>query len=229
MSGHYTHTTIGALPSAQILAQVADALAWPLLLLGADGSLQLANLAARQLLRQGAPLKLSTQGLLVPTDTKHRDAFQRALQAAVAGAGPQLLHWPAGKGRISASLSRLAGETPETPGGPTLLLALGARPGSASAGASGSNLRAYAEQHRLSAAETRVLQRLALGESSTHAALALGVAAATVRSQTLSLRRKTGHASVVALQRTLAQLPPLAEPAAWAYGHDEGEGEGEGE
>lgn len=223
MSGLYTHTTIGALPSAQILAQVADALAWPLLLLGADGSLLLANLAARQLLRQGAPLRLSAQRLLVPIDTKHRAAFQRALQAAVAGAGPQLLHWPAGKGRISASLSRLAGETPETPDGPTLLLALGARPGSASGG----DLRAYAEQHHLSAAETRVLQRLALGESSTHAALALGVGAATVRSQTLSLRRKTGHASVVALQRALAELPPLAQSAAWTDGHEHGHGEGE--
>ena len=218
MSGPHAHTTVGPAPSAEMLAQVADALAWPLLLLNVDGQLLLANLAARQLLRQGGPLRLSTQRLLAPSDPRHRAAFQRALQAAAAHGGPQLLRWHgASGGHVSASLTRLAGDGPHTPGGPTLLLALGAED------ARRRELLAFATQHGLSAAETRVLQRLALGESSAHAALALGVGAATVRSQTLSLRRKTGHASVAALLRTLAQMPPLALPAGAAQAQGEGE------
>lgn len=202
-----------------MLAQVADALAWPLLLLSVEGQLLLANLAARQLLRKGTPLRLSTQRLLAPSDPRDGPAFQCALQAAAAGDSPQLLHWhgAANKGRISASLTRLAGDSAAVPGGPTLLLALGA------ADAHSNDLRAFASQHGLSPAETRVLQRLALGESSADAARALGVGAVTVRSQTLSLRHKTGHASLAALLRTLAHMPPLVLSAGPAEAPGEGE------
>jgi DNA-binding CsgD family transcriptional regulator len=40
------------------------------------------------------------------------------------------------------------------------------------------------------------------------------VTPATVRSQTMSLRRKTGHASVAELLRALAAMPPLGPPMA---------------
>ena len=200
------------MPSAQILAQtltlVADALAWPLLLLQADGRLLLANLAARLLLRQGAPLRLSTRRRVAPGDPLRCAEFQQALHDAARGQGPRLLRWPgpANGGHTSAMLSRLAGDAHAMPGGPTLLLAL------SMAGGRRTDLLAFAALHRLSPAETRVLQRLALGEGSTRVAQALGVGASTVRSQTLSLRRKTGHASVAKLLQTLAGLPPLALP-----------------
>ena len=207
---HPEHPSAGPLPSAQTLALVADALAWPLLLLQANGTLLLANLAARQLLRLGSPLQLSAQQRVAPCEPRRRTAFSQALQAAASSEGPRLLRWygAAAGGRISATLTRLGGESPGMPGGPTLLLAL------CTEGAQRTDLGAFAALYGLSPAEARVLERLALGESSARAALALGVGAATVRSQTLSLRHKTGHASVAALLAELASLPPLALPLA---------------
>ena len=211
------------MPSAQTLAQtltlVADALAWPLLLLQADGRLLLANLAARLLLRQGAPLRLSTQRRVAPGDPLRCAEFQQALHDAACGQGPRLLRWsgPANGGHTSAMLSRLAGDVHAMPGGPTLLLALSME------GGRRTDLLAFAALHRLSPAETRVLERLALGEGSTRVAQALGVGASTVRSQTLSLRRKTGHASVAKLLQTLAGLPPLALPRTPAGATTQGE------
>jgi DNA-binding CsgD family transcriptional regulator len=202
-----------------MLALVADALAWPLLLLDVEGRLLVANLAARQLLDTGMLLRLSTQSLVAPSDPRDATAFRQALQAAAAGDSPQLLQWHGAPHMktIGACLTRLADEAAGAPGGPTLLLALGAD------GARNNDLRAFAAHHGLSPAETRVLKRLALGESSVRAALALGVGAATVRSHTLSLRRKTGHASVAALLRTLAQMPPLVMSGGSPAVLDEGE------
>jgi DNA-binding CsgD family transcriptional regulator len=199
------------LPQAT-LAQMADALMWPLLVLRADGTLLHANRAARRLLSSQRLLTLRPDrrlGLLPAS----RQADLDAARAAAAQGQTALLGWPAGDGQpaISASLSRLGrqgGSDSDSgngvaPRGGELLLAL-----SASEQPDGQVL-SYARLHRLSPAETRVLQRLALGDNSGAAAQALGVSTATVRSQVISLRRKTGHASVLHLLQGLAAMPPV--------------------
>jgi DNA-binding CsgD family transcriptional regulator len=190
-------------PPAQALALVADALAWPLLLLRLDGSLLHANAAARRLLRRGAPLQVTPQGRVQAADAALRPGLDAALQAAATSRLPQLLQWVAPKGRYSLSLSALAAPGQDCS---AVLLALNPEVDDRA------DLRAYATAHGLSEAETRVLGRLARGESSSRAAAALGVSTATVRSQAVSLRRKTGHASVAELLQALASLPPLAAP-----------------
>jgi DNA-binding CsgD family transcriptional regulator len=200
----------GPLPPAEVLALASDALAWPLLLLRRDGSLVHANLAAREMLAERRLLTLQAKGRVQPADGTRRGEFQAALAAALQAPadGPApLLHWATPGGRIAVSVTALRGPAEDHP---VLLLALSPEQGRLA------DLHAYAALHGLSEAETRVLLHLARGDSSAKAAAALGVSAATVRSQTVSLRRKTGHASVAELMRTLAALPPLAL-------HDDGE------
>jgi DNA-binding CsgD family transcriptional regulator len=194
----------GPAPSAETLALVSDALAWPLLLLRGDGSLIHANLAARRLLAERRLLVLMPKGRVQPADGAQRSEFQAALAAALQAAGdapPPLLQWASAGDRFSVSLTALRGPAEEHA---VLLLALSPETGRLA------DLHAYAAIHGLSDAETRVLLHLARGDSSAKAAAALGVSAATVRSQTVSLRRKTGHPSVAELMRSLAALPPLA-------------------
>jgi DNA-binding CsgD family transcriptional regulator len=197
------HKPTDPLPQA-VLAQMADALMWPLFVLRADGSLLHANRAARRLLAAQRLLTLLPDrrlGLLPP-------GRQAEWQAALAAAGQGqtvVLTWPAAGDSLGAagSLGPLGDPRGMAPGAGELLLAL-----SASEQADG-QVQAYARLHRLSPAETRVLQRLAVGDTSGEAAQALGVSAATVRSQIISLRRRTGHASVTQLLRGLASMPPV--------------------
>jgi DNA-binding CsgD family transcriptional regulator len=192
----------GPSPSAVTLALMVDALSWPLWLLRRDATVLHANAAAHRLLRSGHPLALVAGARVTPAAADQRPAFDVALQQAARGA-PQLLQGGGAALAWTASLSPLTDPRAE-PQATVLLLALGTDEGRAG------GLRAYARLHRLTAAETRVLIRLAGGEGSTAAAAALGVSPATVRSQTLSLRQKTGHATVAALLRAVASLPPLA-------------------
>ena len=184
-----------------MLAQLADALVWPLLLLRPDGTLLHANLAARQLLLRGRPLQLSPERRVLPTLTQQRPEFAAALAIAAASGGRRLLRWPGTGLGYSATLAALGADAG---GQVSLLLALAPAEGRAA------DAQAYAHLHGLSPAETRVLQRLALGDNSTRAAAALGVMPATVRSQIVALRRKTGHSSVNQLVQALAGMPPLA-------------------
>jgi DNA-binding CsgD family transcriptional regulator len=199
-------------PSATQLSLIADALAWPLLLLRRDGGLMHANLAARQVLRRGQPLALTPQRRVQPARSEGREAFAAALAAA--RAAPCMLRWPGPLGAVVATVSALplAGEAHDD----GVLVALS--PG----GHGEAETVRFARAHDLTEAELRVLRRLARGDSSSQAAQALGVSQATVRSQTVSLRRKTGHASVAALVRSLASLPPLL-PAVVSEGPSEGE------
>jgi DNA-binding CsgD family transcriptional regulator len=191
-------------PTTALLAQALDSLAWPLMLLRADGSLIHANLAARRQLRRGQALRLAPDRSVRPADPAHTAEFLDKL-AATALHGPQQLRWVEPAGPVAATLSPLRGG--DRAGAVPLLLALAAPMDDRA------ETRAFATLHGLSEAETRVLHRLALGESSSRAAAALGVAQATVRSQTSTLRRKTGHASVDALLLALARTPHLAEAA----------------
>lgn len=188
---------------AATLALAIDTLAWPLLLLHGDGVLLHANRAASTLLRRGRPLVLAPRQQVLPTDEAQHNAFKAALGAVLEGAAPVRLHW-AGDEEQAATSARLSALRSDPGQPPVLMLTLAPEAGL------GTDLTAYAAAHGLSSTETRVLQRLALGESSARAAVALGLRATTVRSHALSLRRKTGHASLGALVHALAGLAPIA-------------------
>ena len=194
---------------AVTLALAIDTLAWPLLLLHGDGVLLHANTAATALLRCGRLLTLAPHQEVQPTDAAQRDAFKTAMVTVRAGGAPAQLHWAADEGQpvIRACLSAVRpGPGPGLGLGqsPVLLLTLAPEAGR------GADLTAYAAAHGLSATEIRVLQRLALGESSARAATALGLRATTVRSHTMSLRRKTGYARLDELVQALVRLAPIS-------------------
>jgi DNA-binding CsgD family transcriptional regulator len=67
----------------------------------------------------------------------------------------------------------------------------------------------YAHAHGLTSAETRVLARLASGESPREIAAAHDVGLATVRTQIGAIRVKTGAASIRDLLQQVAVLPPM--------------------
>lgn len=186
-------------PPEGLLSQAADALAWPMLLLGADAALLWANRAARVLLDEQRVLALRGGRLHAPG--RPAGELTALLAAARHDAAPALLHWP-GPG---ATLSVRALAPPPEPRW-MLLLSTVRLP-------AGADLRAWAAAHGLSAAEMRVLLRVAEGDSAREAAAALGIAPATVRSQLRAIGRKTGLGGVAALQRALTRLPPVAAPA----------------
>ena len=197
------------------LLRLADALAWPLLLLDAHGLLHHANLAARQCLADHQPLRLLAHQRLMPAAAPLQQAFVAALQAAAAGR-PQVLAWPTPAGTVQGRLHRL----PPAAGTETLLmltLAVDGQPGP--------DLTGYASASHLSAPERRVLQALVRAGSADHvvggvagcmaggAAADLGLAPGTVRRHIHALCRKTGHASVAELLMTVGRLPPALHVA----------------
>jgi DNA-binding CsgD family transcriptional regulator len=193
---------VPATPTAAVLAQVADALAWPLLLVRSDGRLLHANLAGHELLRQARVLRLTAHHGVEPTAPAGRPALAEALKTAALSKRRSVLHWPLGREGLTATVTPLPG-----PGGGEGLLLL------ALAALETDGADDFSVMHRLTPAEGRVMRRLALGESSATVALALGVKPTTVRSQVMAIRRKTGHASVADLLRALATMPRLRGPA----------------
>jgi DNA-binding CsgD family transcriptional regulator len=199
-------------PNAEVLAQVADALAWPLFVLRADGFLLHANLAGLELLKKGRVLQLSPEHRVQAAPVRRRPALAQALQDADRRRQRVVLHGTAGGAGFSATVTPLAAAG----AGPApLLLAL------AHGHTPGSDIDEFSALHDLTAAEARVMRRLALGESSSRAAHSLGVKPATVRTQVVAIRRKTGHASVAELLQALAAIPPLRGPAPAPRGEGE--------
>jgi DNA-binding CsgD family transcriptional regulator len=68
---------------------------------------------------------------------------------------------------------------------------------------------AFARQHRLTAAETRVLKLLCTGSRPADIAAASGVCVSTVRTQVGSIRAKVGTRDIGGILRRVARLPPL--------------------
>ena len=71
------------------------------------------------------------------------------------------------------------------------------------------SVQGFARSHRLTPAETRVLEALCQGERPGDTAAQLGVAISTIRTQIGNIRLKTGATSIRALVRQVAVLPPL--------------------
>lgn len=200
------HRPAGLLSPAQVepaLLRLADALAWPLLLMNDAGEMRHANLAARQCLADRQPLCQLAHQRLMPAAEPLRPAFGAALQAAAAGQ-PQVLAWPTPAGEIQGRLHRLR---PAAGAETLLMLVLSVH------GQPGPDLPGYASASHLSAPQRRVLQALVRVGSVDRVAADLGLARSTVRRHVNALCRKTGHATAAELLMTVGRLPPAMHTA----------------
>ena len=193
------------------LVRMADALAWPLLLVDEQGALHHANDSGLSLLKAGQPLRLDAHRRLQPATPSYRAEFWVALQAAAAGQVCDL-RWPGAPGGRTATLRPLTPLAPLAAGSALLLLEL--KPAFHAAPVRRPDVTAYARSHGLSAAQTQLLLALAEGRQVSQLATELGLSPSTVRSRLVAVRRKTGHGRVDELLRTLWSLPPALAGAA---------------
>ena len=190
------------------LVRMADALAWPLLLVDEQGALHHANDSGRAVLSAGQPLRLDAQHRLQPASPSYRADFCLALLSARRGQICEL-RWPGRPGGQAATLRPLA----PLPGGSTLLL-LELKPDFHAKQAPRPDVAGYAQARGLSSAQQQLLQALAEGRRVVQMADDLHLPPSTVRSRLVALRRKTGHAGIGELLRTLWALPPVLVAAA---------------
>ena len=186
------------------LARLADALAWPLMVLDDTGRLHHANRVAGALLMRGEPLQRAAGEPVQPRAEAQRSAFCRAVQGAAAGTTTTLC-WVTPDGLCSVTLHPL----PAGPGTPARCL-LTVAPSRAWR----ADVAACATELSLSAIQTRVLHGLARGEDTAGMAAALGVTASTVRGHVAAVCRKSGYATAAALVQALKRLPPAVGLAA---------------
>lgn len=111
---------------APALERMADALAWPLMLVDEQGYLHHANRTAHELLAVGHPLRLDDQRRLQPAALSYRADLQLALHEAARGLTREL-SWPGRPGGSRGTLRPLA-RLPD--GTPLLLLDLQPAPAS---------------------------------------------------------------------------------------------------
>ena len=183
------------------LAATLDELDYGVMLLHADAQVLHVNHAARSELDEQHPLQLLGTHLRV-----RRGQDVAPLNDALCGAAMRglrkLLTLGSGAQRVSLSVIPLA-----SPGGgdePVVLVILGKRQVCEVL-----TVQGFARSHGLSATETRVLASLCHGTPPTEIAEQGGVAISTVRSHIGNIRVKTGAASIRALVRQVAVLPPL--------------------
>jgi len=192
------------------LSAVADTLAYALMALKPDGLLIYANRAALAGLRDGLPLALNPDGRVLPASDAQRSPFLQALRLAANGKR-QALVWadePVPLHAWVCPLDATVADAPAATAGQTAAVMLVQTPPAGRL----LDVSGFAHHHKLSPAETRVLQQLLAGRSTRDAAQALGVGLATVRTHVLGIRRKTGHRGVPALLSALGALPPLWPP-----------------
>ncbi len=190
------------------LTAVLDEIDYGLVLLGADSHVVHLNQAARVELDGSHPL------LRDDREIRTRRAQDETPLADALGAAQRGLRCMLSLGdarhRASVAVVPLAG--PHGAGTATLLM-LGKREVCEALSVQG-----FARCHRLTGAETRVLLELCRGTPPGEIANELGVAVSTVRTQIGSVRLKTGAASIRALVRQVAVLPPLVSVLRHAAG-----------
>ena len=182
------------------LAATLDEVDYGMLLLTDEAQVVHVNHAARAELDNAHPLQLvgwelrarRPQDMLPLADALHAAAHRGLRKLLTLGEGTQ---------RVSVSVVPLS--APEG-GAPVTLLMLGKRQVCEVLSVQG-----FACSHGLTAAEARVLGSLCRGTPPTEIAAELGVKIATVRTQIGNIRLKTGAASIRALVRQVAVLPPL--------------------
>ncbi len=193
-------------PLAAWMTALLDQIACGLVLVDAQARVRYLNLAALRQLDGLHPLVLGGQHLKA-RDPDNQAPLKAALVAASQGQRRLVsLGDPRRTAEVSVVPLRGAGENGlDGPGGQaSILLVLGA-PRTAQPAAA----QALARCVGLTPAETRVLDQLCAGVRPAEIASRLGVAISTVRTQIGSARRKTGAASIRALVRQVAVMPPL--------------------
>jgi DNA-binding CsgD family transcriptional regulator len=186
------------------MAATLDELDYGVLLLHGDAQVLHVNHAARSELDEDHPLQL-LDGRLRVRRSLDGAALTDALDNAAARGLRKLLTLGKDAHRVSVSVVPLASHAETgSAGDPVVLVILGKRQVCEVLSVQG-----FARSHGLSAAEARVLTLLCHGTPPTAIAAQVGVRISTVRSQIGNIRIKTGAASIRALVRQVAVLPPL--------------------
>ncbi|HWH82328.1 MAG TPA: helix-turn-helix transcriptional regulator [Burkholderiaceae bacterium] len=183
------------------LAATLDEIDYGMLLLTDISQVSHTNHAAQAELDAEHPLQLVGRELCA---RRPQDAapLADALQAAAQRGLRKLLTLGEGAQRVGVSVVPLGG--PDAADRPVTLVMIGKRHVCGALSVQG-----FAQAHRLTGAETRVLDGLCRGTPPTEIARQLGVAISTVRTQIGNIRHKTGAQSIRALVRQVAVLPPL--------------------
>jgi DNA-binding CsgD family transcriptional regulator len=185
----------GDMPLNRLLALALDEVDYGIVLVRADGRVLHLNHQARRRLEAGFALKLAGAHL-VATDAHQTIAFGDALRAACERGMRRLVG--VGRGDVPQHVAVV----PVEPGVAAVLL------GKASV-CEDLALQHFARTHDLTPAETRVLAALGAGRAPADIALEQRVKLSTVRTQIGAIREKTGAASITALVRLVAALPPM--------------------
>jgi DNA-binding CsgD family transcriptional regulator len=189
-------------PSHSIwLLAALDEVDYGMLLVGPSAQVVHCNYAARVELDEKHPLHL-LRGELRSRNAHDSAALHAALRNAAQRGLRKLLTLDQGTERIGISLVPLAHEQGDRVA--NVLVILGKRKVCERL-----SIQAFALDHDLTAAETRVLVCLCDGDQPAQIAVQLGVAICTVRTQIGSIRLKTGTGTIRALLQKLASLPPL--------------------
>ncbi len=189
-------------PSARIYARMLDLVDYGLVFVVAGEHVAFANRVARRELATDHPLRL-TDETLGARDPKDLVQLRSALVGAWHKGLQRLLTLDDGSGEPVTIAVVPIGEPTAQPVGAMLIF--GKRKVCEELSAD-----AFARQHRLTHAESRVLKELCEGTRPTDIAAVQGVALSTVRTHIGCIREKVGAPSIGALVRRVARLPPLA-------------------
>lgn len=189
---------IGGLSGSDQLQALLDELDAGVLLCQADGTLMLANDAARRQLRRGLALQLWADGRLLPGDLTQRESWTHSLTAAQQGRRRELLQLRERDGRpLLVSVIGL-------PSVPAVLLLLGRRQSDPVLA-----VQMIGGLYGLTTAEQQVLDGLLAGRRIEALAVERGVKVSTLRTQVASLRAKMGANRIEDLLRIVGELPPI--------------------
>ncbi|NUZ05959.1 helix-turn-helix transcriptional regulator [Schlegelella sp. ID0723] len=186
---------------AHALVAVLDEIDYGIVLL-VDGGARIAtiNHAARSALDDHHPL-LIARGALEARSPADLALLRQAVDEAARQNRRRLLTLGSGAHRSSMAVVPVALGDAEAP---AVLVVLGKR-----AVCEPLSINGFCRSHGITGAETRVLMALAGGVAPKQIARQLGVALSTIRTHIISLRAKTGAASIGALLTRVACLPPL--------------------
>lgn len=199
---------------ADSLGGTLDTIAAGIILVGQNGTILRANEAATRLLERGSPLK-AVEGKLRATDQAVGDRLMRAIAAAADDRGET------GASGLGVALTRdpspvsVAHVLPVARGDVRARLVPGAVAAIFVSSADDEHrvdLTPIADAYGLTPAETRLLGRIAIGESLTQAAVALNVTQNTLKTHLSRIMAKTGTRRQPALLALVHRLAPALTP-----------------
>ena len=182
------------------MARMLDVVDYGMVLLGDGGEVIYANEAARAEFAHGHPLRIE-DGLLLARHAADAPALRQALMSASRRAMQTMLSLGASGGEpVGVAVVPMA----EPGESAAALLIMGKRQACEEL-----SRDAFARQHALTLAETRVLKGLCDGEKPADIARGFGVQLSTVRTQIGSIRLKTGSRGIAQVVQHVGRLPPM--------------------